>query len=521
MHNILLKIQNGFATIKSRYFYDKKSTCLSVGVALVVLLGIIGRFFSLKVSFEYDELFTAITTDPLLPFSEIVKRWLIIDVHPPLYNFLLWLYNHLFPSVLAEWKYHLPSLLCSLLALFFSWKMFPWERLGKTTQWLFVCLMATSFPLLHFASQARSYSLVLLLSVLFTFSALDIYYFLCSKQSNLERKTFWVFWISGLLLGYSHYFGMAWFYSLLIGLLYVAFRHKKYWKTLLWGGILVGAIYSLWLIPNALENLKSMRFGGDWWANEYAMKNFVSEFNGFLFGGEYSHWVWIFVSLASVFCLYKSYKKEPSQRFACGWLLLGGIGLVFLVIYLMSFRLNLFVPRFFYVIFPAFYLITAMLWNELAREYKRVFLVVSGLFLLFCLWHSFSWWYYVWQIQPDGAKLFTQYFMQSQKKELFVLIREGLPDQALRPMMSWYLNKYFKKDNPVTVLNILPKEEIEQAFKRADHAMILFPQCRSSKLELIRKEAGIERELCLINIVGRACEVSATCEEDITFYLDW
>ena len=55
------------------------------------------RFAFLSVPYEYDELFTAVTANPALPLSWIWTHWLLVDVHPPLHNVLLWAYNHVAP----------------------------------------------------------------------------------------------------------------------------------------------------------------------------------------------------------------------------------------------------------------------------------------------------------------------------------------------------------------------------------------------------------------------------------------
>ena len=87
-------------------------------VALVT--GIVARFLLLDISFEYDELFTAVTANPDVPFSYIWKHYLLVDVHPPLHNIFLWLYDHVVLYNGREWILRWPSVVFGLMGLLFA-----------------------------------------------------------------------------------------------------------------------------------------------------------------------------------------------------------------------------------------------------------------------------------------------------------------------------------------------------------------------------------------------------------------
>ena len=72
-----------------RIFFVLYGLLIGVGVGL--------RFCFWNIPYEYDEIFTAVTADPTLPLGWIWSHWLLVDVHPPLHNILLWLYNHVVP----------------------------------------------------------------------------------------------------------------------------------------------------------------------------------------------------------------------------------------------------------------------------------------------------------------------------------------------------------------------------------------------------------------------------------------
>ncbi len=161
-----------------------------IGLGLVgILTGLVCRCIVLGISFEYDELFTAITSDPSVALSYIWKNYLLVDVHPPLHNVLLWLYNHWVPYG-PEWILRLPSLILSFMSLFLAWKLFP-RYLGKTARWIFVLLLSCNFYLLLYAQHARAYSLLICVAVVFTYLYLHMARRLYHKR-KISRKYCWV-----------------------------------------------------------------------------------------------------------------------------------------------------------------------------------------------------------------------------------------------------------------------------------------------------------------------------------------
>ena len=177
---------------------------------LGILVGIVCRAVLLNISFEYDEIFTAITSNPALPFSYSWKHYLLADVHPPLHNMILWLYNHVVPYG-PEWILRFPSFILSLMGLFLAWRLFP-RYLGRTTRWLFVLLLSCNFYLLLYAQHARAYSLMLCVAIVLTFLYLHIAQ--CLHFKKAVPAEWWVWYgICSLLLCWSHYFG-----ALLFGL---------------------------------------------------------------------------------------------------------------------------------------------------------------------------------------------------------------------------------------------------------------------------------------------------------------
>lgn len=483
---------------------------MTIGYALIIC-GILLRFASLlNSSLEYDELFTAITVNPTVSFWWIIKNYLIIDVHPPLFNYLLWLWNHAGPWT-NEIYMHSFSLLCSLLAVGIGWFCFP-KRLGRTARFIFMGLLCCVTVDIIYSSQARSYSLLLLCSVALTFSALEVWHCL-QNNKPLSWRNYGVFCISGLSAGYTHYFGLATFCAFALFLVGAGYYFRRCMWKMIFGYAGVFLLCLCWLIPNVLQNIYQGRFSGDWWAGqESSFSEFLIDFYHFLFAGN--------MELAFILTLFNLYlfgwwffhrHQAKYQRFngeiIC---LLTAILLVFAAVGVVSMRAFMFVPRFFFALFPAFFLLEAVLLAPWIRRHIWVLVV-----FICCLgYHIYSYQSILPVYASDfGAKHFARHVMNHpQKKELFVLPHYAVPPVALQPMMSWYLNVYYKQPTPVTVLTTLSKTEFDEALERRGDATIWVPLCAQP---FRRKElsAKIGRKIYIKQWVDLSCEVTLEKEE--------
>lgn len=467
----------------------------------LVVVGIIFRFSLLTLSLEYDELFTAITVNPALSLSQIISQYLIIDVHPPLFNILLWGWTHIAPWT-SEISLHIPSLLYSLLTLGIGWFCFP-RRFGKTARILFILLLSCSATNLHYASQARSYSLLLLLSTGFMFSALHILDCL-HRNLKLANRSWLLYAGLGLLLSYTHYFGLAVFCSvsvLLVGWMWYT-RHIS--NKLLVAMVGVFLLACLWLIPNLLYNLQIGRFSGNWWAQQYTLLALLVEFSQFLFTGEQIT-AWIGIFNIFVWLYFVKHLKNPDYQNNQYELifLVGTVVMVLVGALVISIKAFMMVPRFFTSVLPFMYLAYALF---LAPFLKR-FPLAWSVFLSYIVWNLVCFGQF-WQARTyfptEGAKQFAQFLYQEYTdRELFVVVKDGLPDEALYPMMSWYVNQYYHRDTPTTILNILSDEEFAKTIARRSQAVIWMPMCSSHKLQRIWQEQ--QRLFAVKYYVGTSC----------------
>ena len=122
-------------------------------------------------------------------------RSMLTDVHPPLYQVLLWFWIRL----LSDYEPIVRglSLICSLLAICY---LYGWgKRLDGCTRLLILTFFATSWLFTYYAQEARSYALLLFLSTL------SVGLFVADDGSP---KSYWQILCAVTLLALTHYFGL-------------------------------------------------------------------------------------------------------------------------------------------------------------------------------------------------------------------------------------------------------------------------------------------------------------------------
>lgn len=140
-------------------------------------------------NYWYDEAFTVWASR--LPIPQMIQAT-AADTHPPLYLLITWAVVHTFGS--AEWVVRLPSVLASLIGLYLAYRIARKLQLSPLVQIVAVAAVALMPAQLHYAQEARMYSL-LQMEVLGIWLAV------------LERRWFWVFFCSLAAL-YTHNYAL-------------------------------------------------------------------------------------------------------------------------------------------------------------------------------------------------------------------------------------------------------------------------------------------------------------------------
>jgi hypothetical protein len=136
----------------------------------------------------YDETFSAWLAG--LPLLDMIKAT-AGDVHPPLYQLILWPIAHLEGG--AFWL-RLPSVIFSTISLYLIWLICKRINLSDTTALVAVGIAAITPMDIHFAQEARQYALLQMLV-------------LSSTLAALKRRWLWI-GINGAALIYTHNYGL-------------------------------------------------------------------------------------------------------------------------------------------------------------------------------------------------------------------------------------------------------------------------------------------------------------------------
>lgn len=442
--------------------------------AVLLIEGIFLHLLHLTRSFDYDEIYTAISSNPAYNWGYLVKNYLIVDVHPPLHNFIMWLWNHIFPYG-PEWIARLPSVLFSIGALAIAWKYFPKfidPKQRSIARWIFILLLTFDNTLITQSSYLRSYALLLFLSVPFTFLYLNIMQII--QQGKIIPRLWWAGYAGlSILLCYTHYFGALLFGTVSLILFFAALKHKYELRWFIYIPLGVFICFLPWLWPNCLQNIARSKFAGDWWANSYFSINDTpllemirwkaNEFWAILCNNRIGTIhiglnLFIFLCIVCLVINYRKYRQIPYAK-----------EMLFLVLpFLLAFGINLFIYkkifllmfRYFIPFFPSLFLFIVLLWIPLFIRFKWLLL-----FILFYCISVFSTFFneppYDLNRNFSNGKVFAQYIMKQKTPQIYTVNLEGYPPHTFNPIFSYYLNTYFKQPIQVNDITYLPVSQVQ------------------------------------------------------------
>lgn len=167
----------------------------------IVASGAIPRALRLTGGLDYDETFASRVK---LVFSPSGLAWILYDTHPPLYNSIMLLWNHLFGD--SELSLRVFPFLCSLAAILVA-AAIARAVAGHTEALVLALMMALSGAGAYYAHEARSYSFIVLLFLLMV-------HFLLRYRRSGDTKHFCWFVLFSFLCSISHLYSMVFVLSL-------------------------------------------------------------------------------------------------------------------------------------------------------------------------------------------------------------------------------------------------------------------------------------------------------------------
>jgi mannosyltransferase len=350
---------------------------LEIALVVVTVLGALLRLKGLTFnSYWLDEIYSVSFSNPSYSLKKVFEETTIIDVHPPFYQTLLWLWYKLFGY--TELTGRLFSAIIGILglpALYFLGKELFNKHVG-----LYASLIASlNYFLIYYSQETRSYALVFLLTVV-------SYLFFIRVVNEPRKRDLLLYWLTTILLLYTHYVAFFTVATQLVVFVYWFVRFPAKRKPLIVPALLSAALFIVSLLPIAsyipLDREKLL-----FWVSQpsvlffvsYIYKYFQSAVLFVLFG---------FGGLASLFYLLSkraSAKEAVSLSLLLIWMA-GGYLLLYLKGVVSS---PILVPRYTIFIVPALLLFVSYGIWRLGPVKREALLSVVVLFSFYQLFHGY------------------------------------------------------------------------------------------------------------------------------------
>ena len=429
-------------------------------------------------SLSYDELYSLATAWPSLKLSYIWHEILLKDVNLPLYNLMLYGWNHIFPTEPFYLRLFntLPSLAAVPTAYFFAPAAWP-----KLKKFMLTALTAGSFILVTFGFNIRAYSFAVWAGMVFTLLALRMID-LFAHQKNPSAKYWSTFFIIGLFGSYLHYFCAGLFFITALVVFLYACYYKTGRATAFWGTAAVFAAWFPWVINTYL--LMSAP-SGSWWYAVPVMRS-TWDILQFIFGSPSMVGYGLIFLIVSAVSLVHTQKKRLLLN-ASIVLPVAQIVLLVAVVAVVSLKYNLWIDRYFVALMPAILVLTGSCLYHL-YERHRLLIVLFPLILL--VWINLYWnMYALLRAEYTGLKDAFSFISQNWPNQPVYVdtAKTGYPEKALQVMLHYYA------PNPQINLIALSKENAPQA-AQTPKPPVLMPLCTQYHLMQFSFDYNLEED---------------------------
>ncbi|MFP4403836.1 MAG: glycosyltransferase family 39 protein [Candidatus Woesearchaeota archaeon] len=278
----------------------------------LLIIGFFLRLFKInEISYWVDE---AISINQVMqPF--LTNIFLVAsDVHPPLYNILLWFWTRLFGfnEISTKFMSLIFSVLSILLIYLIAKKLF-----SKNVAIFSATLLTFSKINIYYAQETRMYSLLLFLSLLSMYYYISL--FLTDNKRKQDKKFFvgfsFKYIISSVLLIYTHIFSL---FILFIQGLFIVLYHKKKLFCFFKNNFIIFLLYLPW-IPVIINQF--LKVTDSYWLskpNFLSLYETIVDFSGSIF------LFYLFTFIISMFFFYSLIKKYFNYKilFVFCWFIL-------------------------------------------------------------------------------------------------------------------------------------------------------------------------------------------------------
>jgi hypothetical protein len=327
-----------------------------------------------------------------------------------------------------------PSLIFYTAAILSAWAFFP-DKENKTQRIIFTLLPAISYYALYYATDARSYALLLFLSVNLFLLTLNLAQKIRGNR-QIKPQFFVLYFLLSLCSAFTHYLGavLTGVYGFI--LCAYALKYKKYFLRVF---AVCGAVFillALWATPQAMQNLANLN--GGYWTKDTPLLEAVYEVNKLLFTSNAAVFIIDFICLCSLYQIWRREKhllQSPSfvvPAAACA--------VIYALCAVLYFKINFFMSRYFIAVMPcAFYLFAYFIAYAGAR--KKLFLFLASVAFCLITWTSFLN-FRAGKINSE-ARDAAQFIIAKEPaaKERFYYLKPFYPPEAQEGVASFYFKK--------------------------------------------------------------------------------
>ena len=240
-------------------------------IILIASLSIFLRFYDITFqSYWLDELFSAKASNPDNSFK-FMYHMTVSDVHPPLYQSLLWVWYKIFGF--NEYSGRILSAIFGTISIYFMYLLGK-VLFNKDVGLYASIISSTNYFLVYYSQEMRSYSLVFLLTTI-------SYLYLIKIIQNYSIKNFIIYLISTIALLYTHYFAFFLVSTQFFVFIFFYFKEKNNRKQLLILSVITSIVFLIALVPLMTYILNNVN-KSSWWAEAPSIIFFIKYFNFYI-----------------------------------------------------------------------------------------------------------------------------------------------------------------------------------------------------------------------------------------------
>ncbi len=209
----------------------------------ILSLGSLLRFSGLEHESLWNDELSSCFRSSYTTLSEVITQGVIPDVHPPGYQILLYFVERTIGNSAVSLR--LPSAIAGILTILIVFQIGK-KLFSASSALLASAMLAVSPTHIWLSQEARPYAILILLTTL----SVSILINLLGNLSEYRSPGWWNstgFILTGILLEYTHYFGLLIFLLEISVLCYVSLKERKNIPAVLGIGIIPILVYIPWI----------------------------------------------------------------------------------------------------------------------------------------------------------------------------------------------------------------------------------------------------------------------------------